>query len=92
MLVAPIPVFFLFVGVALIEFAMVAVRFMFPLDVKCGFVVVPAMIVVVIGVVDAICVVFGAACDYDRRSESGSQEKRRQKSMDGTHGFHFLPG
>jgi len=75
MLVAPVPVFFLILVIAIFEIAMVAVGFTFPLRVKDYFVIVPAVIVVVIAVVDAVGVVFGAARQHDRGSKRGSQEK-----------------
>ena len=65
--VPPIPVFLLLVVVQLAKVAMrFAMGFDRPLVVEDDLVIVPAMIVVVVGIVDAVVVVFGTSGCHQR--------------------------
>jgi hypothetical protein len=63
--VAPLPIFFLLLGAALTVFAMFAASLGFPSTVGCVLVRGPAVIVVVINVVDAVVMMLGASCADD---------------------------
>ena len=84
MTVAPVPIFFLFIVVQSTEVPIFAMIFDDPLMVVHGFGTVPAMIVVIVRVVDAI----GSSRttgSYSRYEESGGQQQRTNVSVSAGH-------
>jgi hypothetical protein len=72
--VPPVPVLPLFVMMQLAKLAMwIAMGFNGPLVVVDDLTVIPAMIVVVVGIVEAVVMVLGTSDRHQRRSQSDSQ-------------------
>src|SRR5450755_1365171 len=79
-IVAPIPVFFLFLRGKLAKFAVgIAVIFACPLVIKHHFVVVPHMVITVVGVIGPI-IVMRATQAQRRPSQGGAETKRPDKT------------